>query len=63
MKQQKGTPYTTDSTNEMKFGKINDQHSSWSNAWCAVWETQPETRTNGKNASEKKNPSTQEPTW
>jgi len=63
MKQQKATQFPADTTSETMFSKINDQQSSWSNAWCAVWESHPETRTNGKSPNGKKNPTTQAPSW
>lgn len=62
MKQQKSTN-TAGNENKAMFGKINDKQSSWSNAWYAVWEGKPETRTNGKNAPGKKNPPVQDPSW
>ncbi len=58
MNTQKGTEFKVNGSSDM-FSKIGDQPCSWSNAWCAVWNTAPEMRKNGNTGVTRKSPKNQ----
>ena len=58
MKQQNSTEFKENGNSE-SYNKIGDQAASWSNAWCAVWDTAPEMRKETKGGVTRRNPRNQ----